>query len=296
MVVKLLLHPHMWLRNISTRLVALYFAAASETNTVQHERLDLGTLFLFNPRRLFAIAVSFVNQLRTPPVDDAPRNLITQNLVFSIYGLHTFTKQSNWADCDPSEQGSYLEAFNMFGSRKAKCAFLLHSNNTTRGEQDDTNGHPGPQLLLVVPLLRKMGKLALQTEDIQMRIVFDCFKMISSQIGFEGCQLYAIHMLHPLYKVCEGFAGRVISDEIKHLAEEVRDSIRNVLGVDKFVQVYNVIRKELKEKRDRRKEEQKLTAVVDPMRHAKRKLRAAAKHRAHKKRKITTFKMGKWQR
>lgn len=296
MVVKLLLHPHMWLRNISARLVALYFAAASETNTVQHERLDLGTMFLCNPRRLFAIAVSFVNQLRTPPVDDAPRNLITQNLVFSIYGLHSFTKQRNWAYCDPSEQGSYLEAFNMFGSRKAKCAFLLYSNDTTRGEQDDTNGHPGPQSMLVVPLLRKMGKLALQTEDIQMRIVFDCFKMISSQIGSEGCQLYAIHMLHPLYKVCEGFAGRVISDEIKHLAEEVRDSIRNVLGVDKFVQVYNVIRKELKEKRDRRKEGQKLTAVVDPMRHAKRKLRAAAKHRAHKKRKITTFKMGKWQR
>lgn len=77
---------------------------------------------------------------------------------------------------------------------------------------------------------------------------------------------------------------------------EVRDSLRDVLGVDDFVRVYNLIRKNLKVKRDKRKQEQKLVAVINPMRHAKRKLRIAAKHRAHKKRKIMAMKMGRWRR
>eukprot|EP00262_Sarcandra_glabra_P012786 TRINITY_DN3370_c0_g2_i1.p1 TRINITY_DN3370_c0_g2~~TRINITY_DN3370_c0_g2_i1.p1 ORF type:complete len:130 (-),score=21.29 TRINITY_DN3370_c0_g2_i1:295-684(-) len=128
-----------------------------------------------------------------------------------------------------------------------------------------------------------------------MKVVFNCFRMISSQIGSEGSRDYAVPMLLPLYKVCEGFSGRVITDEVKQLAEEVRDSIRGILGVENFVQSYNLIRKNLKAKRDKRKHEEKLIAVIDPMRNAKRKLRIAAKHRSHKKRKIMTMKMGRWR-
>ncbi|BAS72890.1 Os01g0584800, partial [Oryza sativa Japonica Group] len=45
-----------------------------------------------------------------------------------------------------------------------------------------------------------------------------------------------------------------------------------------------------------RKQSEKLIAAVDPARHAKRKLRIAAKHREHKRRKIMTMKMGRWLR
>ncbi|KAL2508707.1 ARM repeat superfamily protein [Forsythia ovata] len=103
-------------------------------------------------------------------------------------------------------------------------------------------------------------------------------------------------MLFPLYKVCEGFTGRVISDDMKQLAQEVCESIRDILGMQNFVQIYSQIKKLLKGKRDKRKHEEKVMAVVDPMKNAKRKLRIAAKHRANKKRKIMTMKMGKWMR
>lgn len=88
----------------------------------------------------------------------------------------------------------------------------------------------------------------------------------------------------------------IVTGEIKQLAEEVRDSLRDVLGVDSFVQVYNRVRKNVKQKRDKRRQEQKLLAVINPMRHAKRKLRISAKHRAHKKRKIMSMKMGRGRR
>lgn len=85
-------------------------------------------------------------------------------------------------------------------------------------------------------------------------------------------------------------------DEVKQIAAEVRDKIRDVVGVDNFVQVYNQIRKSLKRKRESRKQAAKVLEVVNPMRHAKRKIRIAAKHRAHKRRKIMNMKMGQWGR
>ncbi|KAK4388003.1 Small subunit processome component 20 [Sesamum angolense] len=82
--------------------------------------------------------------------------------------------------------------------------------------------------------------------------------------------------------------------DLKQLAQEVSESIRDIIGMQNFVQVYSQIRKNLKVKRDKRKQQEKIMAVVNPTRNAKRKLRIAAKHRAHKKRKIMTMKMGRW--
>lgn len=85
-------------------------------------------------------------------------------------------------------------------------------------------------------------------------------------------------------------------DDLKQLAQEVSESIRDIIGVQNFVQVYSQIRKNLKLKRDKRKQGEKIMAVVNPTRNAKRKLRIAAKHQAHKKRKMMTMKMGRWMR
>ncbi|KAL8494905.1 hypothetical protein ACS0TY_019170 [Phlomoides rotata] len=83
-------------------------------------------------------------------------------------------------------------------------------------------------------------------------------------------------------------------DDLKQYAQEVSESIRDIIGVQNFVQIYSEIRKNLKAKRDKRKQEEKIMAVVNPARNAKRKLRNAAKHRDHKKRKIMTMRMGRW--
>ncbi|XP_015170535.1 uncharacterized protein [Solanum tuberosum] len=80
-------------------------------------------------------------------------------------------------------------------------------------------------------------------------------------------------------------------NDVKQLAEGVRGSISNVIGTHIFVQIYSHIRKNIKSKRDKRKQEEKVIAVVNPMRNAKRKLRIAEKHKAHKKRKMMSMKM-----
>ncbi|XP_048334306.2 uncharacterized protein LOC107422300 isoform X3 [Ziziphus jujuba] len=296
-ICELLLHPHMWLRNISSRLVALYFATVTETSKKNHEK-SIQTHFLMRPSRLFKIAVSLCCQLKTKLDDDTARDLITENLAFAICGVHSLMgllehgkPQKFWATLEPLEQGCFLKSLELLETKKGQSMFL----SLTSGVSDKNDeGHPMDiRFLLVSNLLKKMGKIVLQKEDVQMKIVFGTFKKISVQISGEDHALYAFDILLPLYKVCEGFAGKVISDDIKQLAQEVCESLRKTFGTQLYVETYNEIRKHLKAKRDKRKTEEKLMAVVNPTRHAKRKLKIAAKHRANKKRKIMRLKFGR---
>ncbi|PON57236.1 Coatomer beta subunit [Trema orientale] len=241
----------------------------------------------------------FERDLETKVGDDAASNLIVQNIVFTICGVHSLMGQLEhgepqrfWSTLEQHEQGYFLEALKLLDSGKVQSLFL----SLTSGELDKKEDGNSKDIrnLLVSNLLKKMGKIALQMEAVQMKIVFNSFSKIFAQFTEEDRLLYAYEILLPLYKVCEGFAGKVISDDMKQLAQEVCDRLRDMLGIQMFVQVYSEIRKTLKAKRDKRKQEQKIMAVVNPMRNAKRKLRIAAKHRANKKRKIMTMKFGRW--
>ncbi|XP_062109162.1 uncharacterized protein LOC133819824 isoform X2 [Humulus lupulus] len=297
-ICELLLHPHTWLRDISSRLVAFYFSAVTELSRKNRE-LSLQSYFLTRPSRLFMIAVSICCQLKTKVSDDAASNLLVQNIVFTVCGVHSLMGQLEhgepqkfWSTLEQHEQGHFLKALTLLDSGKVRTKFLFITS--TELDKKDNGHSKAIRNLLISTLLKKMGKIALQMEAVQMKIVFNSFSKIFSQFSEEDRQLYAYEILLPLYKVCEGFAGRVVTDDMKQLAQEVCDRLRQMLGIQTFVQVYSEIRKMLKSKRDKRKQEEKIMAVVNPMRNAKRKLRIAAKHRVNKKRKIMTMKYGRW--
>lgn len=52
---------------------------------------------------------------------------------------------------------------------------------------------------------------------LQMRIVFYSFQKILPEIDQDDSRHYASLMMFPLYKVCEGFAGKIITGELKTL-------------------------------------------------------------------------------
>ncbi|XP_022722560.1 small subunit processome component 20 homolog isoform X3 [Durio zibethinus] len=320
MICELLLHPHAWLRNVSNRLIALYFTCVNESRRVSVEKSN-GALFLMMPSRLFMIAVSLCCQLKAPINDDEAAakdvklgakkekeknhyhrsSLITKNLVFAICGLNALMKEwagvnhtEFWSNLEQHEQERFLKAFRLLNSRKV-TGMLLPITGATQ-HQSDTDHSEGLQYLLVSNLLKELGKLALQMEATQMRIVFNSFRKILPEISPDDSRHYASQMMFPLYKVSEGFAGKIITDDLKQLAQEVLGSIRNALGSQDFGHVYTEIKKKLKSKREKRKREEKRMAVINPVRNAKRKLRIAAKHRANKKRKIMAMKMERWMR
>ncbi|KAL7595784.1 hypothetical protein Lser_V15G29528 [Lactuca serriola] len=305
-ICELLLHPHIWLRNISNRLIAFYFTTLTEANRKNNEKW-IGDFFLMRPSRLFLLSVSFCSQLKASLTDDSANNYLRHNIVFAILGLHSILGQQKeaqvfWSTLQPKDEEILIKAFMILDPRKGRSMFASIASGLD-GCSDVEKCEP-LCYLFISSLLKKMGKIALDMEEIQMRIVFDSFRQISPKI-LKNMEIleqsdkkdggtYAYQVLLPLYKICEGFAGKVISDEVKQFAQEVRDSIRDAIGVQNFVQVYSMARKNLKAKRDKRRQSEKVMAVVNPMRNAKRKLRIAAKHKENKKRKIMTMKFGRW--
>ncbi|EOA39466.1 hypothetical protein CARUB_v10008061mg, partial [Capsella rubella] len=293
LVFHLLLHRHELLRTISCQLLNYYFKALAGRVRGKSQKLVADSL-LGKPSSLFRVAVSLCVQLEDQSSTRKEQEvlIITENIVFAVSGLHSMIGQSDhefWPSLDNDEQVVFLNAFKELGSGKGKSIFLALAS----GEHSDKD----VRNVLIGSLLKRMGKIALEMDTLQMRIVFNVYKGFASQLNQEECRLYAFRILLPLYKVCEGFTGKPITCELKQLAEEVRDSIRDEsLGSQTFVQVYREIKKSLETKREKRKREEKLMAVVNPERNAKRKLKLAAKNKANKKRRIMSSKMDRWAR
>ncbi|GMH20278.1 hypothetical protein Nepgr_022119 [Nepenthes gracilis] len=290
---QLLMHPHPWIRSISSRLVALYFTQTS----LQGQRP--GTNYLTRTSKLLMVAVSQCCQLRAQLLDDDAYKLVMSNLVFTVCGIHTSTELEEccdphtfWSTLDLHERACFLKACCLLDARKGRSIASLLTCGF--GNQNDQENSKDLRHILISSILETMGKIAVEMGDIQTKTVVRSLQLIASQIGQDGSQLYATQLLLPLYRLCEGFAGKVFSDEVKQQSDEVRQSIQEILGDRNFIQAYSQIRSNLKAKRDRRKKAEKLMAVVDPTRNAKRKLRIASKHRAHKRRKIMSMKMSRW--
>ncbi|XP_027937625.1 small subunit processome component 20 homolog isoform X2 [Vigna unguiculata] len=297
-ICEMLLHPHSWIRSISVRLIALYFSHVTDASRENHGT-SLRSYFIMSPSRLFLIATSLCCHLKMPVINDSDSSLMTQIIIFAICGVHSLMGQSAcidppafWSTLSQQEKDRFLKAFDLLDSRKGRSMFMSSSTASIFEHSNQLNVD-NAQRALVTLLLRKMGKIALQMDAIQMGIVFNSFGNIMAQISQDDCLHYAHVILLPLYKVCEGFAGKVVTENVKKLAEDTCRKLENILGTHNFVQVYNLTRKNLMLKRNKRRQEEKQMAVINPMRNAKRKLKISAKNRANKKRKIMTMKEGK---
>jgi U3 small nucleolar RNA-associated protein 20 len=62
--------------------------------------------------------------------------------------------------------------------------------------------------------------------------------------------------------------------------------MKDIMGVESFVQAYNLVRQKVKETRDKRKKIEKIGAIVNPMRHAIKKMKLTGKRQTPKKNKI----------
>lgn len=123
------------------------------------------------PSRLFIIAVSLCCQLKTPFNDDAASNLITQNFVFTICGVHSLMGQMEylnspnfWSSLEEHEQGRFLKAFQLLDSRKGRSVYF----SLTSGDQKDHDHSKDIRYLIISYLLKRMGKIALQMDAIQV--------------------------------------------------------------------------------------------------------------------------------
>ncbi|EPS68888.1 hypothetical protein M569_05879, partial [Genlisea aurea] len=290
-----LLHPHPWLRDISSRIYSIYFASGSKENDARKKSI------LTKPGTLFHLASSFLCQLKKPQTDGRSGNAVLKNLELSIYCLDSLLLRRNghdddalfWSNLETSEKARFGKGFDVLDRIKGRSALVSITCSS------NANRHRKQWSPFICYFLQRMGTILLHMEPNEMKITFKCIESISSRLLLPSSSSatqdddlpppthdYAYLILLPLYKVCEGHTGKVIPDDVKREGEEAMDKVRDVIGMRRFVHVRNEIRKCVEGKRDKRKREHKIMAVVNPTRHAKRKLRLAAKHRDHKRRKV----------
>ena len=162
-ICELLSHPHIWVRDVSSRLIRFYFDAVEKRGRGNH-------YFLTNPNRLFLIVASLCDRLKTEIIGNAARDTIKQNLVFAIHRVHSLRgrdPQEFWATLQQREQDRFIQSLKLLDSEGLPIFLSFASGNF------DENGgrhHEDIWRMLVSRMLKKMGKIALQMEDVQVCI------------------------------------------------------------------------------------------------------------------------------
>ena len=123
------------------------------------------------PSRLFLLAVSFCSQLKAS-LDDAEANkCLKSNVERSILILHSILGQQNeiqvfWSTINQEDEEILLRGFVILDSRKGRSMF----GSLALG----LNGHCDLNLceqykyLLISSLLKKLGKIALDMDEVQV--------------------------------------------------------------------------------------------------------------------------------
>lgn len=182
----MLLHPHSWIRNRSVRLIALYFAHVTDVS--RENQSSLSSYFMMSPSRLFLIATSLCCQLKMPLMDDSDSNLMTQNIVFAICGVHSLAGQTAcidpsafWSTLEQHEKDRFLRAFDLIDSRKGRSMFMSSSlTSFVCEDKSKLNVVDDTRHMLVLLLLKKMGKTALLTDAIQVGTWSLCIYIVYS--------------------------------------------------------------------------------------------------------------------
>lgn len=294
LVCTLLLHKHSWIRLVSGRLLGLYYDSCGQTN---HKKSN-SKLPMLHPSWLLFVAGSLCEQLDAEIMDSALAEQVVKNL---LYVSSAFPhSESAYHVSEPKSQRRIEEAKKMLGAKERdlkKEAQNLDSDDGAIGEDDEdlpTNGAlmtedhvdgSGASWALTL-LFRRLEKVALRVQPIQAKAVLQWYAAMAPRLGVVGVQPYLRSILVPLFKITEGSAAKLVQVELKALGDEVLSGLRELLGVNEFVQVYNNVRQRVKDVREKRKRAQKLNVLVDPERNAKRKIRLNQKRQAQKKRKI----------
>eukprot|EP00898_Chlorokybus_atmophyticus_P007671 jgi/Chlat1/7905/Chrsp67S07348 len=274
--VELLLHRHAWVRRASTRLLGLLFAA-----DVTIDQLLSGSLESIEMRH---ISRALCEQLSNEHVDAKFADQIVKNLLFVATVLATL----------PSSHGvsnghARAEDVNHAGASSADEGSDEDIDEEV-GDDREANGSARSSRSPLEWLFVRLSKLATKPGEVQRQSVLRWFAAVTSKLSPKVTQPFLPEMVLPLIRVREPPSGQVVSDDLKALAEEVTPHLQEVFGVTTFVERYNAVRQRLRSQKDSRKRALAIEALVDPEKHARKKLKKNVHKHASRKRKIAEHK------
>ncbi|GJP63639.1 hypothetical protein CLOP_g20705 [Closterium sp. NIES-67] len=112
-----------------------------------------------------------------------------------------------------------------------------------------------------------------------------CVAALASALGGPGLQPYLGDVMLPLFRLSQGAAGAVVPPEVQRVVGEVLEHVRHEVGPAAFISAFSAARDMARRRAAGRREAARVSVLVDPERHARRRASLAKKRGEYKKRK-----------
>eukprot|EP00963_Diacronema_lutheri_P004751 scaffold358_cov343-Pavlova_lutheri.AAC.37 len=251
----LLLHKHLWVRKVSSRLLLLILEngtlSGGYSSIDAEDKLD----------SCGKLAWALIAQLEGEDLDEEFVESIVQNLM--IVGSHI---QNIW---------SFL------GSHTCQSACGASSDAGEKIWKPTVDW-----------IARKVsGKIA-SSADRSTPARVGALKFLAefpSKLSKETTVTDILPSISRALVVIFSSAASSLPEQVQKAAEELQNQMRNLVGAEAVALSYARMKEAVSQKREKRKKAEALRAIVDPEAHARTKLRQSRKRKESKKRKIEEF-------
>ena len=276
-IIKCLVHPHPWVKLISSRIIHSQFSGESSDNFSSVDKKNASSIILRIPGSLFDIVRNLCFQLNSEE-DQTTEEIATMAI-----------KNLTWA-------------INIMNAHPSLCykgggiQELADDDIEEYVEQDEMRSENKIQNP-VTWLITRLSNIAKRNDSFRRESIFKCFAAFASVCDVKMTSSYLELMVEPLNRVISEVEhkeansvrrGRPSSGSTSgaDLPKEVMQLLENVCGTDRFLEALASIKSKAREKREARKQMLAAEAVHDPEAAAKRKIRRHEKEKDRKKRRI----------
>jgi U3 small nucleolar RNA-associated protein 20 len=314
-----LLHPHIWIRLVASRIVGIYFGYCHETKSIdtklkQREAAATSSKkkkhadddYLLRPRALFNLAKTFSKMLESDLLSQELGTQIVKNLLFASTNL------LRYPSITPVHVDDYTEISDDEGEGEGEQADQdgddddvpeVVQNEEDSADELDEEGEKADKRVGLPPLewvFRRLSYMARKDGTVKRTCIFQYFAAMALQLTTEELasspRAFLMPMLNPLYRINDNDEIQPddpILGELKQLSGEVIAVIKKRAGSAPFLTAYEAVRRSVSKIRGERKQARKILAISDPRRHALMRMRKHKKSRERKKRKIEEYKVNK---
>ncbi|KAJ3340595.1 U3 snoRNP protein [Gonapodya sp. JEL0774] len=256
-------HPHSWIRTLTSRLWGMYFGAVDPSSGTFEDSSQQASI-LQNPASAVDLAKAMCIQLEATEMTEDLKSLLLQNIVYVAKRLHN------------------LES-------------LTTVNIESGDESDDhtgtTHSHPLTWLIRKVAYIARTERTRTKMQNART-IIFKFYGAISAFLPKDVLVRHLPTMIATAYRVVVDETERN-ADDLKLLAQETLETYQKFSGTDAYLEAYNTVHAASLRVRQERKAQKDLDTVARPQIAAKRKIEAGLKKKAHKKRKVEEHKQMK---
>ncbi|TFK50804.1 hypothetical protein OE88DRAFT_1680621 [Heliocybe sulcata] len=285
-VVSHLLYPHAWVRLASCRLLGTLFSAApvaaldpelSEDDPLSRSGME-------------DVAKKLCTQLKSPYLDEALSLQVVKNLFYVGKCFAAIPLRAGPTGVSEGAEGS-----------EGGGGDEGDQEQSADEEGQEKDRHPLPWLFSRLSyqarsahIARRNTSRANESWRYQPSSVFRWFAAMGSVLSKDMLERFLVHILTPLYRIVEDDTIRdPHMEELKTLATELQDLVREKVGTTAFANAYNKIRQGALHVRRERKTARAMLVTTNPEAAAKRKQGRNMNKKESRKRKDAGFAEGK---